>query len=85
MPLVTRAVQPSISGALVVARVPAVIETNLGRALLPSGKPATRSHVFSISSWMVWSRADSPLSGFLDEVKSQVSALLGTLAQPGYL
>lgn len=85
VPLVARAVRPSISGALVVARVPAIIESAQGRVLLPSGKPATRSHIFSICSWFVWYQADSPLSGFLDDVRSQVNALLGTLAQPGYL
>ena len=85
MPLVTSAVRPSISGAIAVARVPAVIEVARGRVLLPSGKPATRSHIFSISSWFVWPAADAPLSGFLDDVRTQVNALLRTLAQPGYL
>ena len=85
MPLVTKASRPSVLGALVVARVPAVIETHRSRVLLPSGDPVRSLRIFSVSSWIVWVSADARLGGFLREAERRLGSLLDTVAQPGYL
>lgn len=79
LPRVIRAADSSVLGAILPARVPAAVEVGRSRVLLGSGKHATSHRLFSISSWTVWARPGTPLSGLLEAVKRRLDSYLSKL------